>query len=1067
MPVSNPVCALLTLLAGLVGSGAVAAAPPLQEALRPEAGSAGTAASACYWVRVEVPVGAVVDLAAGRVVSAPPEGDTPFLRGPLEAFQGNVELVRLDRERPTGPRRSVTEALAAAGQGAPYLKGLAEGDELVWRRGEAWGYVRLLEHAPQRAVLELARPGDPSRGLTREPSHLAVEVTPTGATLRIGVPPAADDPPGAADAGPWRIARRVVGAGGDFEEVAVTAGVTFEDADAPRDRLVEWRVARADAADPFGATARGLRVAHPGEWPLPLQVGMRIDLVSGALDTERAHVEVTQVTPPTVVLKPLGATILAPLTRPGAWALPERTSFDPSFAGKLRAFALGTELAALTDDGVIVRVELLRQDDGSAAIRRFAALDGERLAPRPPELVAVDARADGLALRAAPLPAEAERPDLVALVVERELALGREDWVVCDEGPPGARDVVVPRELLQGDPAGSETLVRVRVRQRYLLGPTSFAAPPRAALLLDPADTTARDAMLERAIAALDAPDWGAREGARRTLEALGDGAWPRLERLLLEGSAEARAAARQLLATGGSAGREVLFRSEAAALGVVSPMPPGLFAREPARRAHALILSLGAAEEAREPDAVASALGWAKLVAKFDDDAGVRAYADLLVGLADAGATGAARVPGPLAALTPPELRGSATADLTRLTGAELPLDARTLLRALERHPWLADREVGPVLGTLTAALASGAAPPRAGLPDYDRDSVDLALRLVARYTRGRDSRLLDAARAVLAPSGGTDWHIALEGFRLACAARVADERAPQHERPRVVLASGGGDEGGATPTLDDLEAALLELRQSGQRYVDLVLPAGDYVASDGATGRWIDLDIPGLRLVGEHRVEVGGGVVRARLAVGLRVMGARDVVLDGVVVEHAYGAAVMALDGAHLVVRGGAMLGLGTGIQAQDADIELFDTHVGDLAADRPGQFSLRHYGRGRVVARGTLFTGGSVYVGDLGEPYLERCVVDAGERPVLQAQRDGRPIVRESLMRATGMGLVNVAGGGCLAGVVLDVPRDPFGPRPDGLAVDPRWFVLLGAGVEVPRALVLARSPLERPR
>ena len=131
--------------------------------------------------------------------------------------------------------------------------------------------------------------------------------------------------------------------------------------------------------------------------------------------------------------------------------------------------------------------------------------------------------------------------------------------------------------------------------------------------------------------------------------------------------------------------------------------------------------------------------------------------------------------------------------------------------------------------------------------------------------------------------------------------------------------------------------------------------------------------------------------------------------------------------------------------------------------LSAGRSGQWAARHLGRGRIVARGVHFRGGSVYLGDFGDSYFERCIFDAGERPVLQAQREGRPILRECLARSSAMGFVNVSGG-CLAAVVLDVPRDPFGPRPDGLAVDPRWFVLTGPAQSVPQALRLARSPLE---
>jgi hypothetical protein len=1024
------------------------------------------------WSTLEVPIGSFVDLTRGVVTRAAPDGDQPHFRGPSEAFQGNVELFPLLRDDPVGPSRMIGRATATAGSGTPYLKGLAEGDEALWVRGDRWGYVRLLEHASTRSRIEVATPRPGAELLLREPALVRVETEPGGFLVTFDGG-SADD--AAAVSGPWLVERRVVGDPAPFEPIATIEATRYFDETAPRGRLLEWRVSRAGAEQRFGATARALRAVHPGEWPLPLVVGQRIDLLTGALDVATAHVEVTQVSPPTVVLKPLGATLLNTGARQGSWTLPERMTFDPAFEGRLRAFALGNELHALTPEGVQVRLDIVGIDAGGVALVRQVALNGERSLPRAPELASLSFAADGLDVRASPLTADVEWPEHVALVVERELAPDRNDWVTCDEGAPGVRTLNVPQELVFGDADGAADddaaaaaealpLVRVRVRQRYAFGATSFPSEPRTILRLDPEDTATRERLADEAIAALEAPEWERRDRARRLLEALGPAVFPRLEVLLASGTPEAQRAARAILMAGGAVGgRELLLAAEGRLAGLESTPPTGLLAQRPAERAYALVSALETAERRVDLVAVSEAFGWAAIVARFDDDAGVRGFSDMLVALRERGLSGGAAFQGDLAALVPSAERVTSGGTRGGALRAEstLPLEAHVLLRELERHPWLAQREIGPVLGALLAHLrraARGTAWPTT-LPDYDVESVDLTLRLVERYVRHGDARLLDAARGLFVAGRALDWELALEGWRASTAQRLADERAPRFERGRVVLTGTLG----AAPGIVELEAELANLRQSGWQYVDLVLPPGDYGKPEG--GHWIDLDIPGLRLLAGPGPDVESEGVPAvvRITSGVRVMGVGDVVLDGVRLEHRAGAALMVLDGAHVVVRGGAVLGMGMGIQAQDSDLELYGSHVGDLATDRAAQWSVRHLGRGRIVARGTLFTGGSVYVGDFGEPYFERCVFDTGERPVLQAQREGRPIVRECLMRSTAMGLVNVSGG-CLAAVVLDVPRDPFGPRPDGLAIDPRWFALIGAGQSVPRELLLERSPLE---
>jgi len=1132
-----PLSAVRNLVAALLLAAPGTAMPQGLEV--PAAGPTGS-----RWAFVDVPLGPqggtlvdLVDLVRGQVVAAPPADGAPFLAVGEASFAGAAELYavpRSDAASPLGPSRWLGRSAARDAELITRLDKREEGDQLLWQRGADWGYLRLVERGPLGLRLEVATAPDGADLLAREPAVLEVDGGPEGFTLRF------DDP--GRGSGPWLIERRIVAPDTTFEIVGRCDAAPYFDSEAPLDRLVEWRVSRADEPRAFGATARAVRVVQPGEWPLPLRIGSRIDLLSGRVDGAHAHIEVTQLAPPTVVVQPLGKTLLLNLPRPGAWRLPARLSFDPAYEGKLRAFALGTELGALTPEGVIVRLELRREDDGSMSLLRQAALQGLAFAPRPPHLRAFELDSEQLVVRADDLEAEVEHQDSIALVLERELELGRGDYEILDEGAPGVRMLTVPfARFGPGSSTGSDAdssaprdslshaarrplpnaalpppviaalpspltaalpspltaalpspliaalraspeelsaalrrapLVRVRVRQRYAFGPQSFTTPPEALLLIADEGTATRAAWMEVAVLGLDAHAWSDRTAARELLVAFGAAAFPRLLELIESGSPEARVVAREVLLEARApdgGGPLALLRAEAQRAGLVTPMPEGLLAATPAARAHAMVRALARMDS--------EAQRWVALSARCDEDTGVRGFADMLVALEERNLGPGPIQGGALAALQPAAARAptGSTGDRRGATlgilGAEatLPPDARSLARFLEDSPWRADRELGPVLGMLGARLARAARQPTAGIivPDYDRDTVDLVLRLAQRFVQNRDERLLIAALGLLGDGAGGDWELALAGWRSAVRARAHDRQAGNFEREQHELRV----EPGRAPTAGDLEALLGELRQAGASYVDVWLPRVAFAPIDDPAGRFVDLDIEGLRLMSAPRSDAPSGdrseprpgPTRATLTFGLRVTRTRDVVLDDLCVEHKASAALMVFEGGHVVARNTELRGLGQGIQAQDSDLELFGAHVADLAADRPGQWSVRHFGRGRLVAEGSLFTGGSVYVGDYAEPYFERCVFDAGDRPVLQAQREGKPIVRECLMRSTGMGLVNVSGG-CLAGVVLDVARDPFGPRSEGLGVDPRWFVLIGAGQRVPSSLVLARSPLE---
>ena len=113
--------------------------------------------------------------------------------------------------------------------------------------------------------------------------------------------------------------------------------------------------------------------------------------------------------------------------------------------------------------------------------------------------------------------------------------------------------------------------------------------------------------------------------------------------------------------------------------------------------------------------------------------------------------------------------------------------------------------------------------------------------------------------------------------------------------------------------------------------------------------------------------------------------------------------------------------------------------------------------------MFIRASYLNAGSLYLSDESENSMDRSVLDAGPRTLIQSPRAGHLVARECLLRGSNMGLYHVDRG-VLAGVVIDVPKDPLGRQPGGLRVGSRFFHLVGEGQLLPPSMRLEIDPLQ---
>jgi hypothetical protein len=100
-------------------------------------------------------------------------------------------------------------------------------------------------------------------------------------------------------------------------------------------------------------------------------------------------------------------------------------------------------------------------------------------------------------------------------------------------------------------------------------------------------------------------------------------------------------------------------------------------------------------------------------------------------------------------------------------------------------------------------------------------------------------------------------------------------------------------------------------------------------------------------------------------------------------------------------------------------------------ELASAESGSsaYAVRMTMAARLLARATCFDAGTILLSDEATAYLDRCVVSAGNRAVVQGSRSGAVVARDCLFQGQAMGFFNL-GSALVAGIVIDVARDPMG-------------------------------------
>lgn len=377
------------------------------------------------------------------------------------------------------------------------------------------------------------------------------------------------------------------------------------------------------------------------------------------------------------------------------------------------------------------------------------------------------------------------------------------------------------------------------------------------------------------------------------------------------------------------------------------------------------------------------------------------------------------------------------------------MPAAGDRLAFHLGARPELADLDLGPILGRLVASLEGPPAPGALddAVYDYDVRGVDLALRLVDRARAsepGVADELLRAAAAL-----ASEPRDVLAALRATTDRRIAEPLGRVRPEGRRVVTLESAD-------LGQLRTALASLDGAEWAGVDVLLPPGDYGAPSDDP-EFLEIAAGGVRLM--PRDVDGAPVV---LHAGIRVSGARDVVLERIAVRHAAGQALTVLGGAHVVALDAELAARGKAVFAQDSDVELVDARLTTLDEGSAFAVLVQTVGRSRLFARASSLRGGSVYVGQgEGEVVLDRCVVDARERPVLQGHASARAVVRESLLVSEGMGVMSVAEGFLVASVV-DAHRDPLGRGSSDLRLSPRLLLIVGSDERAPARQMLEREP-----
>ncbi|MFT5051124.1 MAG: hypothetical protein ACI8QZ_002532 [Chlamydiales bacterium] len=993
------------------------------------------------WQELDLPVGFSLDLTSGAVVSRPvSESNTiVYADGLLRA------IPRLGRwERSTAERVS---ARVVRGAGVPVNQPVAvSGDEFLFDLDDgSWGYLRVLRVGSESVRFELARADLQSEVLARDPREISV----SSGRNEIGLFWAS-----AAPDSEYEVWRAVLESGAPPELLGRVTGSQFIDEDAPPGQPVEYRVQRVGDGPAFGASVRALTTDNPPEWPIPIERGLFIDLLSGEIGGPNAHVEVAYASDTHLNLRPTEGVLMARMTRSGtssAWTLPDPAA--GSYQGKLFSAQVGEDLAVEFPGPIYARLRFSSAGEGrGVSLRRQLDLDGTRLLPLPPVGVEATWAASGPVLVLDALAVDVPLRDSVMVVVERELDYASDNWEEFKLAAPGARSV---RLQLSDRIRATGHIGRFRLRHAYPWGARSLPGEPIRVAFGDLSDADTLGRLLDAGLRDLVDDSYVRRVAARGLLEEIGPEAWPRLREALESEDPELAGAARDILLTADATrGDHVAFvlMAQAEADGI-GELPPGWLDPDVDRRALAVLRTWGQARGRLAPrgdveldqDRLA---GWLRVLIRAEPDEGLRRLAMLLMEQmqlvpappAFGGAAGA----WPFALNAPTERRPAEHADWADLFGSRVSTGAG-ITAAIEAATDLAKPRFALVMMQIaqrwlhapdTGDRAADEAPRR-----ELRETLELGLRLYRRAAMISSTTLLDASeQLVFEPAA-----------RLEALSELMDLRVGQ--APTIAAGVGAARERLELPdaTMASLIESLEGLKSREASYVDIILPAGEYKPIAGET--WIDLSVQGLRLLG------GEGV---HLELGVRIIDVQDVVLSGLRISNDRGAAVT-------VMRASAslfdclLIGADTGMTVQAGQVEIYGSEVRRRTEGRVSNWSVRlSDSASHLLARECLFRAGSVFPGSGSFAYLEGCVLDGMERAVLQGQDRSRAVVRDCLIRGTSSGILNFSDLQ-LEGVVFDVSSKPLTLTGGGAWLCPQHVIFLE--IEDPLSLPqqLATCPL----
>lgn len=764
----------------------------------------------------------------------------------------------------------------------------------------------------------------------------------------------------------YLVERRRLGVDDHPRPLAHVAGDRVVDTD-PLFGLVEYRV-RRDEPGSFGVSRRVVRGAIEG--PIELTVGARIDLLSGRTEGDSADVAVTRISSTTLGLRPVGDAMLSVLPRGGqvAWALPPIDTGQ--YMDRERMFSMDSVVSVYTNERVYARVTFEQLEGGRIALLREVETEGGTVLPLPPESPDYSYGQGELFCLLKPL-ATGRGGDVEARpVLEIEVGYGTERWTAVVEGAVGARQLSAAHEAAVGDPP----ICRVRLRHRLEGGIQSRPTEVQEVLLGDRSDPEQVRAWLDAAFFDLTHENYSRRVASRAVITHLGSEAAPRLQEAMNAEDPELATAAREILiaaaaADGGNV--ELLLRARAIGEGITSDPPAGILDSDPAVRAFTLLSS-------PPSDALRD---WAYLLTSTDPEEGIATLARTFP-LGD--------VPlGTPYALIPPEARPARVRpDWRNLVPELTPGEVVELAR---RSANLDDVRIARLAYRVAAEIERGSSQ-RTWDPGL-RERVELALRMIDREEIGA---MIPAASSLLR-SPIAD----LESAETLIAERMRSPLEPEGRRQIHVDGS-----------YDALVSALASLPD--EAYVDLVLPPIEiHTESPSAL---LDITSTGVRLIGSPGT---------RLAFGVRVNEARDVVLQDLEIAN--------LRGSALIVGGGvtalrcSLTGPQTTIVVQNGQLELDHCRISATTPRGMGWLTRMVLG-GQLVARSCLFFGGSLATTANGEMVLHRCVLQAGARPAIQGQRGDQVQLIDCLVRGDAQGISGVSTG-VAAGTLFDTASDPI--------------------------------------